>query len=89
MGNTFRSKGDVASSLSRVTGMDFEGAFHKLNSYNAPKVINKLTRNVDVKSFSNIATASGASKSSAINEAVRLTGSSYESVLIKMSMPKY
>jgi hypothetical protein len=89
MGNNFRSKGDVASSLSRITGTDFEGAYHKLNSYNAPKIINKLTGNVDVKSFSNVATASGASRSRAINEAVRLTGSSYESVLIKMSMPKF
>jgi hypothetical protein len=89
MSGNFIGKADVASSLSRMSGLDFEGAYHKLNSYGSPKVLNENTRQFDVKAFRDVASGAGVSNSSIINECVNRTGRSYESVFIEMSMPKY
>jgi hypothetical protein len=50
-----------------MTGLDFEGAYHKLNNYGSSKVLNESTGHFDVKAFRDIARSSGVSNSRIVN----------------------
>lgn len=78
---------NLADSLSRTTGMGFENAIHKLNKAGLPSVSNGVG-SFDAHAFRDVARSNFASDADICSEVGRITGSSFESTLIKMSMPK-
>lgn len=78
---------NLANSLSRLTNKDYENSMHTLNMAGLPSVSDGVG-SFDAHAFRDVARSNFASDADICSEVSRLTGSSFESTLIKMSMPK-
>jgi len=78
---------DLAGSLSKLTGSSYENCLHELNHVDRPTVVDNCG-NFNLKAYRDLARGHMVSDSAIVKEVSNITGSSYESVLIKINMPK-
>lgn len=84
----FKTKSDVAQSLGRMTGMDFESSYLSISQFGKPSAFDSVG-NFSTNGFVDLSRSLGASDNSIIGELGRLSGGDYESSLIDFNLSKF